>query len=56
MVPELVHLSNEIFNCQILLGGYQVNAQNFEHGKNIHKVQSLEHLLNIISDLERNVK
>jgi hypothetical protein len=50
------NLSNEIFNCQILLSGYQVNAQNFEHGKNIHKVQSLEHLLNIISDLERNAK
>lgn len=50
------NLSNEIFNCQILLGGYQVNAQNFEHGKNIHKVQSLEHLLNIISDFERNAK
>jgi hypothetical protein len=50
------NLSNEIFNCQILLSGYQVNAQTFEHGKNIHKVQSLDHLLNIISGRERNEK
>lgn len=50
------NLSNEIFNCQILLSGYQVNAQTFEHGKNIHKVQSLDHLLNIISGQERNAK
>lgn len=48
------NLSNEIFNCQILLSGYQVNAQSIEHGKNIHKVQSLEQLINIISEHEIN--
>jgi DNA-binding transcriptional MerR regulator len=46
------NLSNEIFNCQILLSGYQVNTQTFVHGKNIHKIQSLEHLLNIITEKE----
>jgi hypothetical protein len=48
------NLSNEIFNCQILLSGYQVNAQSIEHGKNIHKVQSLEQLIQIISEQEIN--
>jgi hypothetical protein len=48
------NLSNEIFNCQILLSGYQVNAQSIEHGKNIHKVQSLEQLIHIISEQEIN--
>jgi hypothetical protein len=50
------NLSNEIFNCQILLSGYQVNAQSIEHGKNIHKVQSLEQLIHIISEQEINAK
>lgn len=48
------NLSNEIFNCQILLSGYQVNAQSIEHGKNIHKVQSLEQLIHIMSEQEIN--
>lgn len=43
------NLSNHIINCQILLSGYQINSQTFEHGKNIQKVESLDHLLNIIA-------
>jgi DNA-binding transcriptional MerR regulator len=54
-IQEYVNnLSNEIFNCHILLSGYQVHAQNFEHGKNIHKVQSLDQLIQIITAGERN--